>query len=92
MGIHNIGCTAGSKQPSHVGGVNSVERYYVGGRLPKEPGQTNLAFRLADSLSQGTRGNSDTGSCFPGTGQQDKDSTFVAVDGDQFIYAVAAAG
>jgi hypothetical protein len=73
VGIHDIGCTAGRKESAHVGGVNPVERYYVGGWLPEQPGQTNLALGLADSLSQSTRGNGDTGSGFPGTGQQDQD-------------------
>lgn len=83
MGIHNVGRPAGSKQPPDVGGVNPVQRNDVGGRLAKEPGQTHLTFRLADSLRESGRGNGDAGSGLPGAGQQHDHSAVVPVERDQ---------
>lgn len=48
MGIDNVGCSTGRQQASDVCGINSIERYDVGG-LAKEASQTCLSFwrRLA---------------------------------------------
>jgi hypothetical protein len=82
VSIHNIGCTARSKQPSHVGGINPVQTYDIGRRLTKEPGQTRLSFGMADSLSESTRRNCDPGPGFAGAGQQHQDAAVVPVNRD----------
>jgi hypothetical protein len=83
VSIYNIGCIARSKQPPHVGGINPVQRYDIGCRLAKEPGQTRLSFGMADSLSKSTRRNCDPGPGFSGAGQQHQDSAVVPVKRNQ---------
>ncbi len=83
VSIHNIGRTTRSKQPPHIGGINPVQRYDIGRRLTKEPGQTRLPFRMADSLSESTRRNRDARPGLAGSGQQDQDSAVVPVNRDQ---------
>ncbi len=80
VSIHNVGCTARSKQPPYVGGINPVQRYDIDRRLPKEPGQTRLSFGMADSLSESTRRNCDPRRRFAGAGQQHEDSTVVPIN------------
>jgi hypothetical protein len=54
VSIHDVGRGTRSQEPSDVGGVNPIESYDVGRRLSKEPSQTRLPLRTADSLSEST--------------------------------------
>jgi hypothetical protein len=83
VGIHNIGRATRSEESSDAGGIDSVEGYDVGRRLPEEPGQTCLPLRMADSLSESTCRNRDPGPGFAGTSQQHQDPAIVPVNPDQ---------
>jgi hypothetical protein len=83
MGVHHVCGAARREQAADARRVNPAEGDDIGGRLADKAGETNLAGRRPDNLSERRRRDRDAGSGLSSPGQQDKDPAVVAFEGDE---------
>ena len=83
MRVHDVFGAARSQKPADARRVNPAEGNDVSGRLADKAGETHLAGRRSDDLSERRRRDRDAGSGLAGSGQQDEDAAVVAFECDE---------
>jgi hypothetical protein len=83
MRVHDVGSSARSKKPAHARRVNPVEGDDIRRRLAGKAGETHLAGRRPDYLSERRRRDRDAGSGLASSGQQDENPAVVAFEGEK---------
>jgi hypothetical protein len=83
MGVHDVCGAARCKKPADARRVNPAEGDYISGRLPDKAGETHLAGRRPDNLSERRRRDRGAGSGLAGPGQQDEGAAVVAFERDE---------
>lgn len=83
MRVHDVCGTAFSKKPADARRVNPPEGDDIGGRLADKAGESHLAGRGPDNLSERRRRDRDADSDLASPGKEDNDLPVVAFEGDQ---------
>jgi hypothetical protein len=83
MRVHDVCGAARGEKPADTRRVNPAKGDDIGARLANKAGETHLAGRRPDNLRERRRRDRDPGSGLARPGQQDKDPTVVAFEGDE---------
>ncbi len=83
MSVHDVCGPARGEKAADARRVNPAEGDDIGGRLADKAGETHLAGRRPDNLSERRRRDGYAGSGLASPGQQDKDPAVVAFEGDE---------
>lgn len=81
--VNDVRSAAGGKQPPDAGGVDTIERHHIGGRLSNQASEAGLTVRLSNRLAQRCSRDGHGAVLCQGATEQDDDSSIIAIECDE---------